>query len=107
VFLCLSTYRTGGCDALRDKPQNGRHRKATTDVMRWLSNAITLWDSRKFHFPFCLWTLGMIWTMLKPQKGIDLSKSGVSRLLAHVARTLKAPPAADARPATLPSWLSS
>lgn len=91
VFLWLSIYRTGGYDALKDKPRSGRPRKVNADVMRWLYDAVTLGEPRQFQFEFCLWTLGIIRTMLKREKGIELSKSGVSRLLAHMGLTPQRP----------------
>ncbi len=54
-------------------------------------DAITLGDPRQFQFEFCLWTLGIIRTMLQQQQGIELSKSGVSRLLRHLGLSPQVP----------------
>jgi transposase len=42
-------------------------------------------------FEFCLWTLNIIRAMLKRERGIELSKSAVSRLLAHLGLSPQRP----------------
>jgi len=91
LFLWLALYRTGGYDALREKKRSGRPRKVSPEAMQWLYDAITLGDPRQHQFSFCLWTLGIIRTMLKREKGIDLSKSGVCRLLGHLGLSPQTP----------------
>lgn len=91
VFLWLAIYRTGGYDALEDKARSGRPRKVSAEVMQWLYDSITLGDPRQHQFQFCLWTLGIVRTMLKREKGISLSKSGVSRLLSHMGLSPQRP----------------
>jgi transposase len=59
--------------------------------MQWLYDSITLGDPRQHQFEFCLWTLGIIRTMLKREHGIELSKSGVSRLLGHLGLSPQVP----------------
>lgn len=59
--------------------------------MQWLYDAITLGDPRQYQFEFCLWTLGIVRTVLKREFGIELSKSGVSRLLAHMGLSPQRP----------------
>jgi hypothetical protein len=60
-------------------------------MLQWLYAAITLGDPRQYQFDFCLWTLGIIRTLLKQQHGIELSKSGVSRLLRHLGLSPQVP----------------
>jgi transposase len=91
LFHWLALYRQGGYHALREGKRSGRPRKVTGEVMQWLYQAITLGDPRQHQFPFCLWTLAIIRTMLKREKGIELSKSGVSRLLAHIGLSPQRP----------------
>ncbi len=91
IFHWLAIYRHGGYDALRDKARSGRPRKVDAKVMQWLYQAITLGDPRQHKLPFCLWTLGIVRVMLKHEKGIELSKSGVSRLLRHVGLSPQRP----------------
>jgi transposase len=91
MFLWLAQYRHGGYHALREGQRSGRPRKVTGELMQWLYQAITLGDPRQHQFPFCLWTLAIIRTMLKREKGIELSKSGVSRLLGHLGLSPQRP----------------
>lgn len=81
VFDWLSWYRRGGWDALREGRRSGRPSKVSGPVLRWLYEAITLGDPTQYQFEFCLWTLAIIRQMLRREKGIELSKSAVSRLL--------------------------
>lgn len=91
LFQWLAGYRHGGESALRDQAKSGRPRKVTHEVMRWLYEAITMGEPTQYKFPFCLWTLGIIRTMLKREHGISLSKSGVSRLLGHLGLSPQRP----------------
>lgn len=91
LFLWLAIYRTGGYDALREGKRSGRPRKVSTEVMEWLYHAISLGDPRQYQFKFCLWTLASIRIMLKREKGVELSKSGVCRLLEHLGLSPQTP----------------
>jgi transposase len=91
IFYWLELYRHGGYDALREEKRSGRPRKVNAKVLQWLYEAITLGDPRQYQFEFCLWTLGIIRAMLKRFQGIELSKSGVSRLLRHLGLTAQIP----------------
>jgi transposase len=91
IFLWLERYRHGGYDALREGDRSGRKRKVNAEVMRWLYDAISRHDPRQYQFPFCLWTLAVVRTLLKRKFGIDLSKSGVSRLLGHLGFSSQRP----------------
>ena len=91
MFEWLARYRRGGYDALRDGTRSGRPRKVTGKVMRWLYEAITSGDPQQYEFPFCLWTIAIIRTLLKREFGIQLSKSGISRLLRHLGLSPQRP----------------
>lgn len=91
LFSWLARYRDGGYDALREGQRSGRGRKVNEEVMRWLYDAITLGDPRQYQLPFCLWTLALVRQLLKRQFGIELSKSGVSRLLGHLGLSPQRP----------------
>ena len=91
LFFWLAQYRHGGYHALHEGKRSGRPRKVTGEVMQWLYQAITLGDPRQHQFPFCLWTLAIIRTMLKREKGIELSKAGVSRLLRRMGLSPQRP----------------
>jgi transposase len=91
LFSWLERYRNGGYGALREGHRSGRKRKVSAEVLRWLYEAITKSDPRQYKFPFCLWTLGIVRLLLKRKFGIELSKSGVSRLLAHLGLSPQRP----------------
>lgn len=91
LFHWLALYRQGGDHALREGQRPGRPRKVDGAVLRWLYQAITLGDPRQYQFESCLWTLGIVRTMLKRHHGIELSKSGVSRLLRHLGLSPQVP----------------
>jgi transposase len=91
LFYWLALYRHGGYHALREGQRSGRPRKVNGEVMRWLYYAITLGDPLQYQFEFCLWNLGIIRAMLKRHQGVELSKSGVSRLLRHLGLSPQVP----------------
>jgi transposase len=91
VFHWLARYRHGGQHALREGRRSGRPRKLDVELMRWLYQAITKHDPRQYDFPFNLWTLGLVRVLLKRKFGIELSKSGVSRLLGHLGLSPQRP----------------
>jgi transposase len=91
LFSWLERYRHGGYDALREGQRSGRPRRVNAKVMQWLYDAITLGDPRQYQLPFCLWTLGLVRQVLKREWKIQLSKSGVSRLLSHLGLSPQRP----------------
>ena len=91
MFGWLARYRSGGWHALKEGKRSGRPRKVSGEVMQWLYQAITLGDPRQFQLPFCLWTLGIIRLILKKEKGVELSKSAVCRLLQQMGLTPQRP----------------
>jgi transposase len=91
LFRWLAEYRAGGESALREEPRAGRPRKVDETLMKWLYEAVTMGDPRQHQFTFCLWTLGIVRTMLKREWNVELSKSGVSRLMAHLGLSAQHP----------------
>src|SRR6266849_2525386 len=91
LFYWLELYRHGGYDALREGKRSGRPRKVNAAVLQWLYTAITLSDPQQYQFEFCLWTIAIIRSMLKRIHGIELSTSGVSRLLRHMGLSPQIP----------------
>ena len=91
IFRWLARYRHGGWHALCDGARSGRPRRVSAEVMQWLYNAITLGDPRQFQLPFCLWTLKIVRTVLHKEKGLELSKSSVCRLLQQLGLSPQRP----------------
>ena len=87
IFGWLARYRAGGWHALEEGRRSGRPRKVSAETMQWLYQAITLGDPRQFQLVFCLWTLNIVRTVLKKEKGVELSKSAVCRLLQYMGLT--------------------
>jgi len=91
IFGWLARYRAGGWHALEEGRRSGRPRKVSAETMQWLYEAITLGDPRQFQLVFCLWTLNIVRTVLKKEKGVELSKSAVCRLLQYMGLTPQRP----------------
>ena len=91
VFDWLARYRSGGWDALKEGVRSGRKRKVSGEDMAWLYKAITQGNPQQHCFEFCLWTLNVIREMLANERGIELSKSAVSRLLGHLGLSPQRP----------------
>ncbi len=91
IFDWLSRYRSGGWGALTDGAKSGRKRKLSADDIKWLYEAITMGNPLNHQFEFCLWTLKIIRQMLLSKRGITLSKSSTSRLLAHLGLSPQRP----------------
>jgi transposase len=73
IFGWLARYRAGGWHALEEGRRSGRPRKVSAETMQWLYEAITLGDPRQFQWVFCLWTLNIVRTVLKKEKGVELA----------------------------------
>ena len=84
VFDWLARYRTGGWDALKEGARRGRPREPSGENMQWVYDAVTMGSPRNHKFDFCLWTLSIIRSMIAKERGVELSKSAVSRLLGHL-----------------------
>jgi transposase len=91
VFGWVARYRSGGWDGLKEGSRRGRPRKVSGADLQWLYEAVTLGSPLNHKFEFCLWTLNIIRAMLKRERGIELSKSAVSRLLAHLGLSPQRP----------------
>lgn len=91
LFRWLARYRSGGESALRDDYRPGRPRKLDARFMELLYKIIVNGDPKQHSFPFCLWTLGIIRSLIKQKWGIELSKASVSRLMAQLGLTPQQP----------------
>jgi len=91
LFTWVSRYRHGGEHALQDRHKSGRPRKAEAKVLQWIYDAITLGDPQQYQLPYCLWTLAIVRRLLKKVHGVEMSKSGVSRMLKHLGLSPQRP----------------
>lgn len=81
VFRWLARYRSGGWEALKEQSRRGRPRKLSGEDLQWLYDAVTLGNPQNYKFDFCLWSLSVMRSLLKRERGVTLSKSAISRLL--------------------------
>jgi transposase len=91
IFRWVALYRQGGEHALKEGQRSGRPPKVSAGVMQRIYDSIVGGDPRQHDFPFFLWTLGIVRTMLNRDYGIELSKSGVSKLLRHLGLSPQRP----------------
>jgi len=107
IYEWLSRYRSGGWQALRAVPLNGRPRKITGPQMKWIYNTVTRKNPLQLKFEFALWTRGMIQILIKEKFGIQLSLTSVGRLLAQLGLTCQKPlmRAFQQNPSLVEKWL--
>ena len=91
AFNWLALYRSGGWHALKEKSKQGRPKKVSGEDMHWLYEAITQGNPLNYKFEFCLWSLPVIRDLLKQERQVTLSKSSISRLMAHLGLTSQRP----------------
>jgi transposase len=91
IFDWLSLYRAGGWNALKERWRSGRPRKLSGEDMAWLYNVVTRGNPQQFQFAFCLWTLNLLRALIVRERGIELSKSAISRLLGHLGLSPQRP----------------
>ncbi|MBN4079304.1 winged helix-turn-helix domain-containing protein [Beggiatoa alba] len=91
IFTWLKIAREKGIDALAPKARTGRNRKLSPieeqEVKRWIVGG----DPRQHGFDFGLWTRQIVACLIKEKFGIDMSKSGVGKLLHQLDLTPQKP----------------
>lgn len=91
LFRWIARYRQGGWQALKEGSRQGRPKKVSGEDLQWLYNAITMENPLNYKFEFCLWSLNTIRSLLKIERGIELSKASVCRLMTHLGLTPQRP----------------
>jgi len=91
VFRWLSSFATGGQNALLEKLASGRPAKISPEEMRWLANAIKDNTPLQHKFPFGLWTLSLIGKLLERQFGKKLSLATISRIMRALGFSVRKP----------------
>ena len=107
IYDWIALYRKGGWGALNAKKRGGRPRKPDGKVMRWIYRTVTMKNPLQLKFPFALWTIDMIRTLIAQKFGISLSKSSVSRLLKQLGLSAQKPlwKACQQDPKAVKNWL--
>ncbi len=87
----VARYRAEGWYALRAAKRGGRKAKIEGDDMRWLYDTLTVGGPRQFGFSSALWTLTMLREVLATQRGSDVSRWAVSRVMRQMGFPLWRP----------------
>jgi transposase len=90
-FRWLADFANGGLNALMAKFIPGRPSKVTPEEMRWLAGAVKGNTLLQHKFPFCLWTLSLIGSLIKRQFGKKLSLASVSRIMKLLGFSVQKP----------------
>jgi transposase len=91
VFRWLAEFANGGQNALMAKHIPGRPSKVTPEEMRWLANAVKDKTPLQHKFPFGLWTLSLIGSLIERQFGKKLSLASVSRIMKLLGFSVQKP----------------
>ncbi len=91
IFTWLKVARKKGLGALAPKARSGRNRKLSPieeqEVKRWIIGG----DPRQHGFDFGLWTRQIVVDLIKEKFAIDMSLSGVGKLLRRLDLTPQKP----------------
>ena len=91
IFTWLKIAREKGIEALAPKARTGRNRKLSPieeqEVKRWIVGG----DPRQHGFDFGLWTRQIVACLIIEKFGIEMSKSGVGKLLHRLGLTPQKP----------------
>jgi len=91
IFTWLKVAREKGIEALAPKVRTGRNRRLAPieeqEVKHWIIGG----DPRQHGFDFGLWTRQIVSDLIKEKFGIDMSKSGVGKLLHRLGLTPQKP----------------
>lgn len=91
VYNWLAMYRSGGWDALKAKPLEGRPKKISASQLEWLYKTVVGSNPLQHRFEFALWTRQMIRILLWEEFRLKLSLASVGRLLAQLGLTCQRP----------------
>ena len=91
VFDWLARYRQGGWPALKDQSRQGRPKKVSGEILKWIYDAVTQGNPFNYKLPFCLWSANTLRSVLAQEWGIKLSKASVCRLLGHLGLSPQRP----------------
>jgi len=91
IFPWLKVAREKGIDALAPKTRPGRNRKLSTLEEQEVKHWIIKGDPRQHGFDFGLWTRQIVADLIKERFAVDMSKSGVGKLLRRLNLTPQKP----------------
>jgi len=91
VFRWLVEFASGGQNALLSKQIPGRPPKVTPEEMRWLANVVKDNTPLQHKFPFGLWTLSLIGSLIERQFDKKLSLASASRIMKLLGFSVQKP----------------
>lgn len=107
VLRWLAEYRRGGWDHLDARKRGGRPPKLDGKAMRWIYNAAANKNPQQLKFPFALWTVAIVQTLIAERFEVQLSHSSVCRLLHQLGLSAQRPlwRAYQQNPEAMKRWL--
>jgi len=91
VFRWLAEYRRDGWNNLNARKRGGRLPKLDGKAMRWIYNAVVNKNPQQLKFPFALWTVAIVQTLIAERFEVRLSHSSVWRLLHQLGLSAQRP----------------
>lgn len=91
LFRWLALYRRGGWGQLEAGKRGGRPPKLDSRALRWIYNTVGSKNPLQLKFPFALWTVGMVQTLIAERYKVQLSHSSVCRLLHQLGLSAQRP----------------
>jgi transposase len=108
IYKWLAKYRQGGLSQLDARKRGGRPAKLDGKALRYIYDTITMKNPMQLKFPFALWTVPMVVTLIYEKFNIKLSRSSVSRLLNQLGLSAQRPiwRAYQQNPEVVNQWLN-
>jgi transposase len=108
IYKWLAKYRQGGLSQLDARKRGGRPPKLDGHALRYIYDTITMKNPMQLKFPFALWTVPMVVTLIYEKFNIKLSRSSVSRLLNQLGLSAQRPiwRAYQQNPEVVNQWLN-
>lgn len=91
IYRWLSTFSSGGMEALKAKPIPGAPPKLNARQTTRLTRLLRTKNPLQMKFEFALWTLGMIRELIRNEFGVEFSESAVGRLMKRLGFTPQRP----------------
>jgi len=91
VYRWLADHADGGQQALLAKEIPGRPRKLSADEIRWIARTVRDETPQQRKFPYGLWTLSLIQTLIAREFGKKLSMATVWRVMRLLGFTVQKP----------------
>ena len=81
IYRWIEAFHYGGEPALKAKPIPGAPPKLDAKQMARLARIVSTKNPLQLNFEFALWTLAMIWVLIRREFAVSLSEVSVGRLM--------------------------